>query len=235
MIFHCAREHNGPDTLLWCVDLPGVCTRGADLTTAQEKMTEEIRSFLRWAGESVPDAVTVEVTAEYACDLRVADADSDLLFETERVPLTAAEYEHIKALALRSARDFHAQFCAIPDKNASVLPLRRTFYGDLPRTAQEMYDHTKNVNAYYFGEIGVDADNDGTIVECRARGFAALEQQPNFLTRAPQEGSYGEWWSLRKVLRRFLWHDRIHARAMYRMACRTFGEDAVENVFGFMR
>ena len=233
MIYRCVREHNGPDTLLWCVDLPGVCTRGADLVTAQKKMAGEIRSFLRWAGEDVPETVAVEITAECACDLRVADADSDLLFETERVPLTAAEYEWLKALALRSAGDFEQQFCAIPDENASVLPPRKTFYGDLPRTAREMYDHTKNVNAYYFGEIGVAADNDGTIARCRARGFAALEQQGDFLTRAAEEGSYGEWWSLRKVLRRFLWHDRIHARAMYRMACRTFGEDAVENVFGF--
>ena len=235
MIFHCVWEHNGPDTLLWCVDLPGVCTRGADLTAAQEKMTGDIRSFLRWAGETVPETIDVEVTAEYACDLRVSDADSDLLFDTERQPLTAAEYEYLKALTLRSAEDFYQQFCAIPDKNSSVLLLRKTFYGNLPRTAQEMYDHTKNVNAYYFGEIDVVADNEGTIVECRERGFAALEQQPNFLTRAAAEGSYGEWWSLRKVLRRFLWHDRIHARAMYRMACRTFGGEAVGNVFWFER
>ena len=235
MIYRCVREHNGPHTLLWCIDLPGVCTRGADLSAAQEKMAGEIRSFLNWAGETVPETVAVEVTAEYACDLRVSDADSDLLFDTERQPLTAAEYEYLKALTLRSAETFYQQFCAVPDKNSSVLPPRKTFYGDLPRTAQEMYDHTKNVNAYYFGEIGVDADNEGTIVMCRARGFAALEQQPDFLTRAAAEGSYGEWWSLRKMLRRFLWHDRIHARAMYRMACRAFGADAVENVFGFER
>ena len=233
MIFCCVREHNGPDTLLWCVDLPGVCTRGADLITAQEKMAGEICSFLRWAGETVPESVDVEITAEAECDLRICDADSDLIFDTERAPMTAAEYEYLKSLALRSARDFYQQFCAVPDENTSVLPPRKTFYGDLPRTAREMYDHTKNVNAYYFAEIGVEADNDGTIAQCRERGFAALEQLPDFLTRAAEEGSYGEWWSLRKVLRRFLWHDRIHARAMYRMACRTFGEDAVENVFGF--
>lgn len=235
MIFRCVREHNGPDTLLWCLDLPGVCARGADLPAAREKMAGEIRSFLRWAGQTVPEAADVEITAEYACDLHVSDADSDLLFEEERAPMTWAEYESLKALALRSACDFYAQFSAVPDESVSVLPPRKTFYGDLPRTAREMYDHTKNVNAYYFGEIGVHADNDGTIVQCRERGFAALEQRPDFLTRPAEEGSYGEWWSLRKMLRRFLWHDRIHARAMYRMACRTFGEENVENVFGFER
>ena len=47
------------------------------------------------------------------------------------------------------------------------------------------------------------------------------------------EGSYGEAWSLRKVLRRFIWHDRIHAKAMYRMAVKVFGAENVANPFCF--
>ena len=46
-------------------------------------------------------------------------------------------------------------------------------------------------------------------------------------------GSYDEEWCLRKVLRRFLWHDLIHAKAMYRMAVKTFGAGAVPDVFRF--
>lgn len=43
-----------------------------------------------------------------------------------------------------------------------------------------MYEHTKNVNSYYFGEIGVDVSNDGTIYECRRRGFELLEKLKMF-------------------------------------------------------
>ena len=93
--------------------------------------------------------------------------------------------------------------------------------------------HTKNVNKYYFSEIHVDADNDGSIYECRKRGFEALEIMPNFLQNTVFEGSYDEMWSLRKVLRRFIWHDRIHARAMYRMAVKLFGAERIENPFCF--
>lgn len=120
-----------------------------------------------------------------------------------------------------------------PDKNISALPLRKTFYGQIPRTAEEMYTHTKNVNSYYFGEIGVDADNEGNILECRRRGFELLEKMPGFPDNLMQEGSYGEMWSVRKVLRRFVWHDRIHAKAMWRMAKKTFDVE-VEN-FLFLR
>ena len=94
-----------------------------------------------------------------------------------------------------------------------------------------MYLHTKNVNSYYFGEIGVRADNQGSILDCRRRGFEQLEQHPDFLCNRVFEGSYGESWTLRKLLRRFIWHDRIHGKALYRMAARVFGETSVANPF----
>jgi hypothetical protein len=96
-----------------------------------------------------------------------------------------------------------------------------------------MYEHTKNVNEYYFSEIEVEADNIGSIYECRKRGFEALEAKPDFLNNPIIEGSYGEEWSLRKVFRRFIWHDRIHAKAMYRMAVKEFGIEYIPNPFCF--
>ena len=124
------------------------------------------------------------------------------------------EYIRLKELALKSAEDFLRLYHFIPDKNKSDMPIRKTFYGQVTRTAEEMYLHTKNVNSYYFAEIGVDADNEGTIVDCRKRGFELLEQKENFSENPVVEGSYGELWSLRKMMRRFIWHDRIHAKAM---------------------
>lgn len=56
---------------------------------------------------------------------------------------------------------------------------------------------------------------------------------PDFLQNTVRKGSYGEDWSLRKVLRRFIWHDRIHARAMYRMAIKVFGAESIVNPFYF--
>lgn len=110
---------------------------------------------------------------------------------------------------------------------------RKTFYGDVPLTAGEMYEHTKNVNAYYFGEIEVPAENEPDLYSCRVQAFKRLEQQPDFLNGKVYDGSYGEQWSLRKVCRRFLWHDRIHAKAMYRMAVKLCGKEAVSNPFCF--
>ena len=175
----------------------------------------------------------IVIVEEKRSELTIRDADSDVLFESEQAQLTIEEYETLKTLALKSAKDFLTLYESIPDKNKAAIPERKTFYGRVPRTANEMYEHTKNVNTYYFAEIAVDADNDGNIYECRKRGFESLESNPDFLQNTVRKGSYGEDWSLRKVLRRFIWHDRIHAKAMYRMAIKVFGAENVVNPFCF--
>lgn len=234
MNIKCVWEHNGNDSLLYADNFIGAFTRGRTKEEALQKMPAEIMSYLKWKGVSVSDSLEPVIIQEKRSELTISDADSDVLFDEEKKPLDVAEYEELKALALKSAQDFLALYHAIPDKNKSCLPVRTTFYGQVPRTASEIYEHIKNVNSYYFGELGIAADNEGDIAECRERGFALLESQPDFLKNTVCLGSYDEEWSLRKVLRRFIWHDRIHAKAMYRMAVQTFGRDAVPDVFQFM-
>ena len=229
----CVWEHNGSDTLLYSVDYVGAYTRGNSLEAAISKMEAEITAYSSWSGQDCGHQAEIEIIQEKNSDLRIADADSDVLFDSERAPLLREEYEVLKALVLKSARDFYTLYSSIPNKNESCLSHRRSFYGDVPRTAQEMYDHTKNVNSYYFAEINIDVDNEGTIYDCRKKGFALLEQTKGFMENPTIEGSYGELWSLRKMLRRFLWHDRIHAKAMYRMAVKTFGAYSTDNTFKF--
>ena len=233
MKIHCVWEHNGNDSLLYASNYIGAFTRGKTKDIALSKMSDEVRSYLHWRNGQIPESFEIEIVQEKLSELNICDADSDVLFEAEKGKLDLTEYQELKALALRSAQDFLTLYESIPDKNKSCLPDRQTFYGPVPRTAYEMYEHTKNVNDYYFGEIGIDADNEGTILSCRMQGFELLEAHPDFLNNRVFEGSYGEEWSLRKVLRRFIWHDRIHAKAMYRMAVKTFGSDAVPNVFRF--
>ena len=232
MTINCVWEHNGTDTLLYAVDYIETYTRGESLEIAKAKMPGEIASYLKWSGEDAPKSIEAVIVEEKESELNIKDADSDVLFESEKASITAEEYKKLKALALKSAKDFLALYESIPDKSATAITERKTFYGQVPRTADEMYEHTKNVNEYYFGEIEVDADNS-SIYECRKRGFEALEAKPDFLQNLVIEGSYGENWSLRKVLRRFIWHDRIHDKAMYRMAVKVFGAENVANPFCF--
>lgn len=228
-------ETNGAGFLLYGENFPGAFVRGASLEEAAGKWDRELRAYLRWRDGAVPEGLFVRarVVQEKHSGLHVEDADSDVLFDSERPPLERGEYEALRELCLRSAGDFLALYEGVPERDMPLAPPRETFYGPVPRTAEEMYRHTKNVNSYYFGEIGVDAGNEPDILRCRREGFALLERQAGFLDNPVFDGSYGERWSLRKVLRRFLWHDRIHARALTRLSARAWGRGAVADPFRF--
>jgi hypothetical protein len=234
MRIRCVWEHNGNDTLMYSANYIGAFTRGKTKEIALAKMQQEVNTYLVWKGEIVPESITTEIVQRKDSTLQICDADSDVLFDEEKNPLSIEEYTQLKELALKSAKDFLKLYDEIPDKNKGILPKRKTFYGDVPRTANEMYEHTKNVNSYYFGEIGVEVDNNGTIFECRKKGFELLEQDLNYLNNRVVIGSNNELWSLRKVLRRFIWHDRIHAEAMYKMAIKTFDTESINNIFKFI-
>ena len=233
MKIKCVWEHNGNDSLLYSGNFIGAFTRGVSKEDALKKMEREIISYCAWAGQSVTLPLDIVITQEKVSELNIRDADSDVIFDSERTGLTISEYNRLKELALKSATDFYRLYDSFPDKNKSCLPERDTFYGKVPRTAKEMYQHTKNVNSYYWGEIGIEVGNDGTILENRTQGFEILEKIEDFLGANVLEGSYGELWSLSKVLRRFIWHDRIHAKALYRMGIKTFGIDQIPNIFNF--
>ena len=233
MKIKCVWEHNGNDSLIYSGNLIGAYTRGVSKEDALKKMESEIISYCAWAGQSVTLPLDIIITQEKVSELNIRDADSDVIFDSERTGLINSDYNMLKELALKSAADFYRLYDSLPDKNKSCLPERDTFYGKVPRTAKEMYQHTKNVNSYYWGEIGVEVGNEGTILENRTQGFEILEKRDGFLEANVLEGSYGELWSLSKVLRRFIWHDRIHAKALYRMGIKTFGIEQIPNIFKF--
>ena len=88
MKISCVWEHNGQDTLLYAVDFPGAYSRGENLSSALEKMPQEIVSYFRWLGMESSDTVELEVLQDQPCDLQVRDADSDVLFDSEKNPLS---------------------------------------------------------------------------------------------------------------------------------------------------
>lgn len=235
MLIKAVCEYNEEGCLVYAENFPGAFVRGRNYRNATEKFQKEIESWLLWEkGEAETERVEIELVQEKKNDdLRICDADSDIIFDSEKEPLSKEEYMRLKILALRSAMDFDRLYDSIPNKKMVIVPERETFYGKIPSTAEEMYNHTMNVNSYYFGEIGVDVENGPDILWCRSKGFEILEEQENFLENKVFEGSYGEEWSLKKVLRRFIWHDRIHAKAMYRRAFEAFWNDEIDNVFCF--
>ena len=234
MQINAVDEYNQEGHLIYSSNFIGAYVRGKTQEEALKKFPAEVEQYCHWLGLCVGSSqCSVAIVQKKQSNLQICDADSDVLFDSEIAPLTMDEYNKLRALALKSAMDFETLYRSIPVKNQSVVSPRKTFYGMVPITADEMYIHTKNVNNYYFREIHVPAENEPDIYTCRLRAFEKLEEQPDFLQNTVFNGSYGEQWSLRKVCRRFVWHDRIHAKAMLKTAVKLCGKDIVANPFCF--
>jgi len=103
---YCVWEHNNNDSLIYSSNVIGAFTRGASKEEALGKMPNEIESYFLWTGQNPPASIETIITQEKATDVNISDADSDVLFETERIDLSPEQYERLKALALKSANDF---------------------------------------------------------------------------------------------------------------------------------
>ena len=106
MKIRCVWEHNGDDSIIYSDNFIGAFARGSTKDIALGKMADEVRAYLRWRDGSEPESLETEIIQEKISELNISDADSDVLFEAEKGALDLAEYEELKALALRSARDF---------------------------------------------------------------------------------------------------------------------------------
>lgn len=227
-------EYNREGCLIYAGNFPGAYVRGRTEEEAMAKWPGELQSYLRWCNGSTvrlpPDG---KICQRKESPLAVCDADSDVLFHSERQALTLGDYERLKLLVLRSARDFRRLYESIPNPDISHRPHRQSFYGPVPRTPREMYEHTNQVTAYYTAAFGLDTENVRDIYANRMQALAELESLPDFLSDRVYTAPDGELWTLRKVLRRFLWHDRIHAKAMWRSAKELWG-DSIANPFFFV-
>lgn len=227
-------EYNAEGYLIYAANYPGAYVRGATENEALAKFAGELRSYLSWCGsEGGFSNLDVQIVERKESQLQICDADSDVLFAREREGMTPAEYEEQKLLVLKSARDFRRLYESIPQPNISNRAPRKTFYGDVPRTPAQMYEHTNRVTSYYAAALGIELENVPDIYVNRLQIFGEIEDLPDFLAERVFTAPDGEEWTLRKVLRRFLWHDRIHAKAMWRTATDLWGNE-IENPFCFL-
>lgn len=228
-------EYNEKGAMLWADAYPGAYSRGETVANALEKFPKALSEYAAWAHGAPLTLAESDfvVTHAYQTGLRVDDADSDVLFPSERLPMDMTEYTQKKQLCIRSAQDFEKLFASIPQKDRSLRKSRRTFYGRIPCSAREMAEHTNNTLEYYAHAIGVPFENEGSLSENRKRLFRAIESTPDFLFPRVHTDTDGELWTLKKLMRRILWHDRIHAHALYRLAITFWQKERIANPFSF--
>jgi hypothetical protein len=232
-------EYNDKGVTLWSLRYPGAFARGETAAEAVRKLPAACRRYRLWAKLPIEaDAAgdeQVRCTRKIKVDAPVEEGFTAALFPEEKLALDMARYTSLKTLCLISARDLEALFASIPQKDRALLKSRRTVYGKVPVTAREMLSHVIEAQRTWSTLFGVDLGESQGLLAGRKRLFAGLERQPGYLDGRLVAGHDGELWTLRKLLRRLLWHDALHGRALYRKAVTFWQKERIKNPFGFTK
>ena len=210
-------ETNGKGFMCWVAELPGAFVRGASRDEIHRKLGAEIHAYAKWLNIAVPDDAPHQEEL-IMTNAVVEDGDTNILLEMDKEsykkPPELDHDCHLMRLSAKKAQ-YTYQICRNRD---TVVPSkqRKTFYGDVYATIETQYRHVVGVQQYYLESIGIqcqicgdlEATRETTINEIHSRYLA----EANRLYRTADED-----WTLRKVIRRIIWHDRIHERAMRRM------------------
>ena len=215
-----ALETNGIGYIGFLAELPGAFVRGRTEEEALSKVDSEITSYLRWIGITrPPSSYNFAVTQRHQCSLMVQDADCEILLESDRRSVEGEEFLELVKLVRYSGETFVALYNQSQLKNwIDQTRIRKTFYGENPKTIQEIFDHVNGTQYYYLSRAQVPLDrNENDFMGRRESCLGRLEElyHKDGNSRVWEEDK--EFWTLKKILRRFIWHDRIHGKAIARI------------------
>ena len=211
-----ALETNGKGFMGFLVDLPGAFVRGKDEEEALSKVRQESRSYLDWLGILRTAPATWQVVQRHHCQLMVEDADGEILLDADRGALPEEDFRILAELARRSARTFES-LCDSSALKHWVDPsrARKTFYGECPKTIQEVLDHVNATQHYYISRTGLlPSEGEKDFLATRELYINGIESLFRSQGNSRVYDVDSELWTLKKILRRFVWHDRIHGKAI---------------------
>lgn len=214
-----AFETNGKGYIGFIAELPGAFIRGRTEEEALSKVACEVKLYLKWLGiEQNRDYNTI-VVQRHQSSLMVEDADNEILLETDKKPIDEEEFRNLLDVVRFSGETFLQLYTNTKFKDwVDKARIRKTFYGENPKTIQEIFDHVKNCQYYYLSRTKIEfEEKEKEFMKIRSFCLKKIEElyrkHNNYLIFEADN----ELWTLKKVLRRFIWHDRIHGKAITRI------------------
>ena len=214
------RADAEPGFQAWALDHLGFATWAPTRTEVLEKLPAKLDEFRGWVtsrdlGDPGPDP-GVAVVEEIVGD--------EVLFTPDHSPATIDEIGRTIALLHASREDLVGELESIPAGALDWEPPYRAF---LPwarwRTIRQIVTHVANTETHYyldaigcrppFDPVGTDAAPESYLSLGRAHTLSTLES----LASSSDLARIRDGWSVRKVLRRLIWHERLHTKSIHRI------------------
>jgi hypothetical protein len=234
-----ALETNGKGFIGFIVELPGAFVRGKTEDEALSKVGREIRAYMKWLGVEAKTSYGCRVVQRHRSALMVEDADNELILEADRCATKDEEFKQLCDLVVYSGETFLKLYSNARFKDwVDEARIRKTFWGDNPKTIREIFEHVRLTQYYYLSRIKVAfSERDGEFLKIRQLCLKKIAELWRKFDNSLVFEIDNELWTLKKVMRRLVWHDRIHGKAMTRILEKQKGLgiiDTYEDVFCFM-
>ena len=213
-----AFETNGRGCIGFIVELPGAFIRDRTQKEAIAKVNGEVNLYLKWLGIEQQPRYRIQVVQRHKSSLMVEDADNEILLEADKKMTGKEEFKRLLDLVWFSGETFSQLHTTAKLKDwVDKARIRKTFYGDNPKTIGEIFAHVRYCQCYYLSRMKIMKEVEGDFMTLRESCLEKLEalyrKHDNSLIFEVDD----ELWTLKKVLRRFIWHDRIHGKAITRI------------------
>jgi hypothetical protein len=214
-----AFETNGKGHIGYIVELPGAFVRGRTEEEAVAKVDREVDLYLKWLGIKQRHEYKIQIAQRHRSSLQVEDADNEILLEADKEIMKEEEFRNLLELVWYSGETFLRLYTSAKFKNwIDESRIRKTFYGENPKTIQEIFDHVNGCQYYYLSRTKMKFKEEGKeFLDIRNFCLAKLEDLYSQNNNSLLFEIDNELWTLKKVLRRFIHHDRIHGKAMTRI------------------
>ena len=214
--FSIAVESNDKGFIGFISELPGAFVRAPSEEEVLDKVEREIDRYYRWMNIDPPKDIPFEVTQRVYSSAVVDDGDTQMVLKSDKGECGREEFDKLIALFVYSAETFE-QLLEKVKHPGWVDPARAgsCFYGLRPASIRDINNHVRRTQYYYLSRLGLYPDQSLSSYTAQRREFADLLTQFYIENNnRPLFNHEREYWTLKKVLRRFIWHDRIHGRSI---------------------
>jgi len=214
-----AFETNGRGYIGFIAELPGAFVRGRTEEEALSKVDGEVKVYLKWLGIEQKWSYDSVIVQRHQSSLMIEDADCEILLNIDKETMSGEDFTNLIDLVSYSGETFLKIYTNAKFKDwIDETRIRKTFYGENPKTLQEIFNHVKGCQYYYLSRAKIAFEKtEEDFMKIRDFCLRKIEELYIRNDNSLIFEADNELWTLKKILRRFLWHDRIHGKAMTRI------------------
>jgi hypothetical protein len=212
----------------WVLDLPGAIAGAPDIDALRDVLPRTIAEYEAWLrahGEPLEMSSAWEI-AETIDGEALAATGGEFCFDYDRAPIDSGELEHLIRYMTWSRDDLHAAIDSLPDALLDWAPPASSIasadaWAPEVRTIREIMTHVLQLEVYYRDALrdgpakGIFEPAGDPAAE-RARTLDLLRSLDDaarsrvYLPVRPGRSTPEEW-TVRKLIRRIISHERVHA------------------------